>query len=102
MFAMFLKDIQHSSATKCTSESMKLHITDLPWKTVKETNDKGLFAMRHMETYKGKVVRKWNTSLFQEGHKQKNVLNKLRFKYVANMLLLDLNIRRDKITDLAK
>ncbi|CAH1454067.1 unnamed protein product [Lactuca virosa] len=63
MFTMFLKDIQHSSATKCSSESMKLHITDLPWKTVKETNDKGIFAMRHMETYKGKLLRKWNTEI---------------------------------------
>lgn len=78
----------------------KLNITNLSWKTVQPTND--IFAMRHMETYKGKVVRKWNTSLFQEGHKQKNILNKLRYKYVANMLLLDLNICRDKITDLAK
>ncbi|CAH1446721.1 unnamed protein product [Lactuca virosa] len=94
-------DIQRSSATKCSSESMKLHITDLPWKTVKKTNDKGIFAMRHMETYKGKLLRKWNTGLLEEGPKQKTVLNKLRYKYAAKMLLSDLNIHRDKIIHLA-
>lgn len=69
-----------------------------PWRTLHNTIDCGVFLMRHMETYKGTSVKDWKCELSNErddkgevSPKQQRELDDLRHKYVAKILLNDVN-----------
>ncbi|KAL8188548.1 hypothetical protein R6Q57_029836 [Mikania cordata] len=73
---------------------------DLAWQTDKNFVDCGVFAMRHMETYKGKPINEWaNDCGLKEEADQCVIgqLNDLRIKYLSKMLLSDVNLLRDKV-----
>ena len=77
---------------------------EMSWQTVHNGADCGIFTMQHMETYKGKPVKDWNCGLSNECdekgeplRKQKRQLNELRRKYVAKILLSDINVLRPQV-----
>ena len=54
--------------------------------------------MRHMETYFGEsAALKWKPGFTKEGSFQNKLLEKLREKYAATLLLWTMNTRRDEI-----
>ncbi|PWA75281.1 ulp1 protease family, C-terminal catalytic domain-containing protein [Artemisia annua] len=75
----------------------KPSILKMSWRTRRNENDYGIFAMRHMETYNGQKVEEWNSGFSNEGEGQQGQLKTLRRKYAAKMLLSDENIHRKKI-----
>ncbi|KAL8201996.1 hypothetical protein R6Q57_011143 [Mikania cordata] len=73
---------------------------DLPWQTDKNFVDCGVFAMRHMETYKGQPINEWTNYCGLKEEADQYVigqLNDLRIKYLSKMLLSDVNLLRDKV-----
>ncbi|KAD7478908.1 hypothetical protein E3N88_02044 [Mikania micrantha] len=73
---------------------------NLPRQTDKNFVDCGVFAMRHMETYKGQPINEWaNDCGLKEEAEQSLVgqLNDLRIKYLSKLLLSDVNLLRDKV-----
>ena len=40
---------------------------EMKWRTLHNKLDCGVFAMRHMETYKGNGLRTWDAKLLHEG-----------------------------------
>ncbi|KVH87401.1 hypothetical protein Ccrd_025370, partial [Cynara cardunculus var. scolymus] len=64
------------------------------WQFRENTVDPGVMLMRHMETFFGGDVMKWECGLYKESTKQKRQLKDLRTKYCSKMLLNDENILR--------
>ncbi|KAL4591856.1 hypothetical protein LXL04_004830 [Taraxacum kok-saghyz] len=69
----------------------------MPWMTKKNKVDCGVFVMRHMETYKGEKMEKWDASLELECESLQEQLNELRWKYVTKMLLSDMNLLKEYV-----
>ncbi|KVH98833.1 hypothetical protein Ccrd_022940 [Cynara cardunculus var. scolymus] len=67
------------------------------WQLSENTVDAGVMFMRHMETFFGGNVVKWDCGLYKESTKQKRQLKDLRTKYCSKMLLNDVNIRKTSI-----
>ncbi|KAI3732599.1 hypothetical protein L1987_63805 [Smallanthus sonchifolius] len=65
----------------------------LKWSTSENSNDCGIFLMRHMECYKG-ISKQWDCGFEPEGRKQSTQILRLRCKYAAKILLSELNIHR--------
>ena len=53
--------------------------------------------MRHMETYKGEKMEKWDASLEMESESLQEQINELRWKYVTKMLLSDMNLLKEYV-----
>lgn len=69
----------------------------LKWRTTGNFIDCGVFVMRHMETYMGENIKKWDCGLAEEGATQKAQLDNLRYKYVAKMLLSNVNKQKELV-----
>lgn len=67
------------------------------WRTIDNNNDSGIFAMRHMETFKGETVSRYDAGFVKESAAQEVQLNKFRMKYLAKILLSKHNIWRSRI-----
>ncbi|KAJ0427595.1 putative Ulp1 protease family catalytic domain, papain-like cysteine peptidase superfamily [Helianthus annuus] len=74
---------------------------ELPWQTLYNGIDCGIFLMRHMETYNGTHVGHWRCGLSNERDVNNVVLpdqareiEDLRKKYLSKMLLSDVNTER--------
>ncbi|KAI3814021.1 hypothetical protein L1987_18763 [Smallanthus sonchifolius] len=68
----------------------------MPWQTLENKFDCGVFMMRHMETFKGMTAKDRQCGLTHESEKQ-HELNDLRRKYVTKMLLHDINTSKEFI-----
>ncbi|KAL4554554.1 hypothetical protein LXL04_039386 [Taraxacum kok-saghyz] len=94
-FTRYLKTRKHPKANKFK------HVIPyrffMSWMTKKNKVDCGVFVMRHMETYKGEKMEKWDASLEMECDSLQEQLNKLRWKYVTKMLLSDMNLLKDYV-----
>ncbi|GJW13819.1 hypothetical protein Tco_0017952 [Tanacetum coccineum] len=66
-------------------------------RTMKNFVDCGVFAMRHMETYKGEGHYGHKCGLRTEGKAQNFLLNDLRYKYVSKMLLCEINMKKEEV-----
>ncbi|KAL8201660.1 hypothetical protein R6Q57_010807 [Mikania cordata] len=55
VFVNYLLDNDHPNGYKLHQQTTK--ILDLPWKTTENGEDRGVFCMRHMETYMGGGVK---------------------------------------------
>ncbi|WOG95277.1 hypothetical protein DCAR_0414589 [Daucus carota subsp. sativus] len=73
----------------------------MPWQTIQNDTDCGLFLMRHMETYMGDA-KTWTSDLKPENYGQTRQLDKIRAKYCHAILASPLNEIRQKILDEAK
>ncbi|KAL8226093.1 hypothetical protein R6Q57_018650 [Mikania cordata] len=69
----------------------------MPWRTLNNSVDCGVFAMCHMETFKGTSVKEWKCGLTSESDEQQKQLNDLRIKYLAKILLSDINIHKGEV-----
>lgn len=49
--------------------------------------DNGILVMRHMETYKGETVRRYEYGIEKESGAQEVQLNKFKNKYLCKILL---------------
>lgn len=68
---------------------------DFQWQSDKRPKDSGVFLMRHMEAYMGGLLSKWSCGLEKEGKKQNNMLDRLRKRYAATLMLSECNIHSD-------
>ncbi|GKD46050.1 hypothetical protein Tco_1270695 [Tanacetum coccineum] len=66
-------------------------------RTMKNFIDYGVFAMRHMETYKGERHYGHICGLRTEGKAHNFLLNDLRYKYVSKMLLCEINMKKEEV-----
>ncbi|KAK1366254.1 hypothetical protein POM88_041815 [Heracleum sosnowskyi] len=73
----------------------------MPWQTLGNYKDCGIFLMRHLETYKGEP-KSWITDLKVESIQQTAKLLKLRAKYCHAILSSSLNEKRKYILKEAK
>ncbi|KAL4557187.1 hypothetical protein LXL04_035359 [Taraxacum kok-saghyz] len=93
-FLRYLFEIGHQKA----QEELTPRRIKLPWKTIYNKYDCGVFTMRHMETYFGEsAASKWKPGFTKEDNFQNKLLEKLREKYTATLLLWRINTKRDEI-----
>ncbi|KAJ0735016.1 hypothetical protein HanPI659440_Chr11g0427151 [Helianthus annuus] len=55
--------------------------------------------MRHMEYFKGETANNWKCGLGEESQNQVYELNDLRLKYLAKILLSDINSHKEFVLD---
>lgn len=67
---------------------------EMPWRDAKTIHDYGVTTMRHMETYMGQSLRKWECGLTRGDQKP---INALRSKYCAAIVESDVNELKDVI-----
>uniref|UniRef100_A0A166CXG8 Ubiquitin-like protease family profile domain-containing protein n=1 Tax=Daucus carota subsp. sativus TaxID=79200 RepID=A0A166CXG8_DAUCS len=73
----------------------------MPWQTLGNYKDCGIFLIRHMETYKGEP-KNWITDLKAESTIQSAQLIKLRAKYCHAILTSPLNEKRQHVLNESK
>ena len=96
MMSRYLKVVHHPSWEGI--QKAEIEKLSLRWRTVKEDRkETGVFAMRHLETYKAEPLHKWKSGLFKECSRQPSLLHNLRLKYTAKILLSDINTKRDEV-----
>ncbi|KAL4573574.1 hypothetical protein LXL04_020384 [Taraxacum kok-saghyz] len=94
-FTRYLTTAKHPKTNKF--KHVNLCRFFMSWMTKNNKVDCGVFVMRHMETYKGEKMEKWDASLESECDSLKEQLNELRWKYVTKMLLSDMNLLNDYV-----
>lgn len=98
LFLAWMK-IESISAWKEMVKLKKPVPLQMHWQTRDNSDDCGIFVMRHMETYMGTHVNQWTTGLHTESVLQKRQLEKLRIIYCHHMLTSPLNERREENLD---
>lgn len=91
----YLFDILHPKASKLKKKEPKY--VKMKCQTNLNENDCAIFVMRHMETFMGGQPSKYNCNLTYESHAQQKELWELRKKYLAKILLCDLNVNKDVV-----
>ena len=97
---MFGKHLESKGAEMLEQSVMKIpkgRVLELEWQNDRETHDSGVYAMRHMETYKGDVS--WRCGF--KASSTKNI-NSLCAKYLHCILTSHLNVDKDKLLRLFK
>ncbi|XP_042009815.1 uncharacterized protein LOC121758492 [Salvia splendens] len=84
-FCHFLTKNGLHAYCKIVSNS-KMQRLKMPWRTVDNVEDCGVFLMRHMETYKGEREGCWNCGLKKSSS---GVLQSLRAKYCSTLMLAE-------------
>ncbi|KAL4564718.1 hypothetical protein LXL04_028786 [Taraxacum kok-saghyz] len=93
-FLKYLFEIGHQKAFDMSQEELTPRRIKLPWRTIYNKYDCGVFTMRHMETYFGEsAASKWKPGFTKEGNFQNKLLEKLREKYAATLLLWRMNTK---------
>ncbi|KAI3708808.1 hypothetical protein L2E82_38279 [Cichorium intybus] len=98
LFTLYVDELNHKKANhikraKPMSGCMK-------WTTKYNSIDCGVFLMRHMETYKGEDLDKWDIGFepeYKDNDDQQNQLDEMRIKYVTKILTWDLNVVKPSI-----
>lgn len=70
----------------------KPRMVPIKWKSTDNCVDSGIFVMRHMETYIGYDL--FLDDLHMEDASRKGQLKMLRAKYLAKILMKDLNLKK--------
>uniref|UniRef100_A0A803N3I1 Ubiquitin-like protease family profile domain-containing protein n=1 Tax=Chenopodium quinoa TaxID=63459 RepID=A0A803N3I1_CHEQI len=94
-FSMYLK--QHGMKLWEKVLNYEIKLVDMPWRTLDNNVDCGIYAMRHMETYFGK--RKWNCGLRADNF---DALKALRMQYAYEILVDQVNKRHADFSMKAK
>ncbi|GKA49052.1 hypothetical protein Tco_0742010 [Tanacetum coccineum] len=95
LFEDYLLHVNHPSYRQM-SVSAKHMILTLGRRTTNNSIDCGVFAMRHMETYRGKGDHGDLCCLKKEGPEQLRQINELQYKYATKILLADCNKAKSK------
>ncbi|PWA88296.1 hypothetical protein CTI12_AA121450 [Artemisia annua] len=61
--------------------------------------DCGVFVMMHMEQYGGEALKNWKFEFPKEGKEQELEIIRMRIKYATKMLMHELNIHREMISE---
>nr|KAJ0204368.1 hypothetical protein LSAT_V11C500264070 [Lactuca sativa] len=96
-----LVKINHVKANEMDDKNITTVRLIMPWRTVYNKLDCGIFAMRHMEIYFGEKGSKWKCGLPKEGVSQERILEKLRMKYAATILTSEINTKHDDVLKVA-
>ena len=67
----------------------------MKWRIKQNHVDCAVFMMRHIETFMGESITKWECGLVEGGPEQKTQLENVRYKYLAKMMLSKINTRKD-------
>ncbi|KAJ0703843.1 putative papain-like cysteine peptidase superfamily [Helianthus annuus] len=95
IFCKYLKPVNHP---KCTQiENALPHKLDFEWMTVNSMVDCGVFVMRHMETWFGITVEKWDSGFPLVHTAKKACLTRLRKKYAVKLVTSNVNKHRKRI-----
>ncbi|PWA56114.1 hypothetical protein CTI12_AA428850 [Artemisia annua] len=94
-FGRYLSTVKHPKAMDLVKGNLR--IPKLKWQTASKAPNCGVFVMRHMETYMGEPVDKYQCGINADPRKQVAQLNKLRIKYAAKILLCPCNLLSAKI-----
>ncbi|GKA23312.1 ulp1 protease family, C-terminal catalytic domain-containing protein, partial [Tanacetum coccineum] len=100
LFARHLKEYGHIRHAKIAK--LKQTIPKLKWKTKVNFHDCGIFTMLHMETFNGGPASSFDCELPAESQLQRDMLRRLRFKFVTKILLHEINVLAEKMLELAK
>ena len=71
----------------------------LNWGTKENVIDCGVFLMMHMEHYEGETAKNWKLEFPKEGADQEMAIIRMRAKYATKMLMHELNIHREKMSE---
>ncbi|KAI3794644.1 hypothetical protein L1987_37277 [Smallanthus sonchifolius] len=89
-FVSFIADFAHPKTDEMDDTMIKRFV--MPWRTTENTNDCGIFMMRHMETYMGEEEKAWHCGFGLESENvQEKQIEDLRRKYCAKILLHEIN-----------
>ncbi|KAK9070408.1 hypothetical protein SSX86_010810 [Deinandra increscens subsp. villosa] len=98
-FEKYLVSISHPKAKSFKKSTLKR--LEMDWRTENNHIDCGIFLMRHMETYLG--IADWNCGFDKEENGNHPMLiEDLRRKYIAKILLHDTNESKEFTVDLMK
>nr|GEU38292.1 hypothetical protein [Tanacetum cinerariifolium] len=89
--------IRHTHVVK-----VKHTIPKLKWKTKEDFHDCGIFTMLHMENFNGGPALNLDCGLPVESQLHRDMLRRLRFKFVTKILLHEINVHTGKMLELAK
>lgn len=89
---MFLENNRRDKAS--VFKSVKPKKMTMSWQTKAQTNDDGIFLMRHMEKYMGEKEDKWEVDLGAENLRTSNKIAKLRIFYTAKLANHEINVRK--------
>ncbi|CAI9266059.1 unnamed protein product [Lactuca saligna] len=73
------------------------HRLEMPWRTINNSIDCGVFTMRHMETYMGGSMNEFKAGFKNESSAQDDQLVKLRTKYLYKILTHEYNVQKDYV-----
>ncbi|CAH1440227.1 unnamed protein product [Lactuca virosa] len=99
MFGRYLLEINHNMVFSVQYE-IDFFDQYMTWKTRGNSNDCGIFLMRHMETYKGGPLAQWECGFKKEGADQLHKIRKLRRRYCLKILLSEVNIMKPEVENL--
>ncbi|XP_019156906.1 PREDICTED: uncharacterized protein LOC109153493 [Ipomoea nil] len=83
-FYKYLQSKKNTLARKV--KNIEAECIHMSWQDEENTTDCGVYCMRHMETYKGTAVDKWETG-FVGGDSDAAFITSLRAKYAANIIM---------------
>ncbi|PWA73706.1 Leucine-rich repeat-containing protein [Artemisia annua] len=95
-FGRYLSTVKRSKGMDVFTCHMKT--PQLKWKTSSKVPNFGVFVMRHMETFMGQPIDKYDCGLSDDAGKQVSQLNKLRTKYASKFLLSGCNLLTVKVS----
>nr|GEY12156.1 ulp1 protease family, C-terminal catalytic domain-containing protein [Tanacetum cinerariifolium] len=70
--------------------------------TMEIFHDCGIFTMLRMETFNGGHASSFECGILAESQLQRDMLRRLRFKFVTKILLHEINVLAEKMLELAK
>nr|GME13353.1 zinc finger BED domain-containing protein RICESLEEPER 2-like [Ipomoea batatas] len=91
MLSEFYKIISLGRSILCAGVDGKR--MQMAWRDHKNKIDCGVFLMRHMETYLGQGVKKWDCGLVKGGTSK---LHKLRIRFMKDLAISEYNIHRSR------
>nr|KAJ0218106.1 hypothetical protein LSAT_V11C300150680 [Lactuca sativa] len=71
------------------------HRLEMPWRTINNHIDCGVFTMRHMETHMGGSMNEFKVGFKNESSAQDDQLVKLRTKYLYKIVTHEYNVQKD-------
>ena len=90
-FGKYLQTARHSAGAKLLKQSPKF--LKMKCQTNHNDQDCAIFVMRHMESFNGGPITKYDCGLKREG--QFDQIEMLRKKYATKILLCNLNLNKD-------
>ncbi|CAI9297816.1 unnamed protein product [Lactuca saligna] len=91
----YLKSQNHPK-TEMFSHVMP-HRLEMPWRTINNHIDCGVFTMRRMETYMGGSMNEFKVGFKKESPAQDDQLAKLRTKYLYKIITREYNVHKDYV-----